>query len=131
MFLHTFYFLMIRLPPKSTRTDTLLPYPARFRSPGKRDQPHPNRLNQRSTGFFTDDYVVADAIRGFSDFTRIIGQALYGDEVVVDSKIRSEEHTSELQSLMRISYAVFYLKKNKTTKPTTLIDQKLRSDTKR
>src|SRR3546814_13830413 len=82
-----FFFLMIRRPPRSTRTDTLFPYTTLFRShvielavqirrgPRRHQQPHHHQ--------------------------------------------RSEEHTSELQSLMRISYAVFCLKKKKTTKMHT------------
>src|SRR3546814_6850404 len=82
---------MIRRPPRSTRTDTLFPYTTLFRSD------------------------VVRAIRDDAPFS------INGREVVarhLDSEIgqRSEEHTSELQSLMRISYAVFCLKKkNKTT----------------
>src|SRR3546814_16545934 len=81
------FFLMIRRPPRSTRTDTLFPYTTLFRSlPGDRHQQvgHPQGR-------------AADAA----------GRAAPG--------VRSEEHTSELQSLMRISYAVFCLTKNTTT----------------
>src|SRR3546814_10515475 len=99
-----FFFLMIRRPPRSTRTDTLFPYTTLFRS-GDRGIPrrrgsepvHPHRRHQR------------DAVR--------IGA---GSQARRRGRYRSEEHTSELQSLMRISYAVFCLKKknnrNKTTK---------------
>src|SRR3546814_19740591 len=78
-----FFFLMIRRPPRSTRTDTLFPYTTLFRSP---------RWPLRRGG----------KDRGQHSAT---GEG---------SKARSEEHTSELQSLMRISYAVFCLKKKKT-----------------
>src|SRR3546814_4736160 len=80
------FFLMIRRPPRSTRTDTLFPYTTLFRSrrPGRR-----GRGAGRSP-------VRADPGRP-------------GDR-------RSEEHTSELQSLMRISYAGFCLKKKKDMK---------------
>src|SRR3546814_9142634 len=81
-----FFFLMIRRPPRSTRTDTLFPYTTLFRSA---DQLLPGQLGDRSA--------VADP-----------GEA--------DRGRRSEEHTSELQSLMRISYAVFCLKKKKPKK---------------
>src|SRR3546814_4738503 len=87
MYVLILFFLMIRRPPRSTRTDTLFPYTTLFRS----------LLN----GIETDaEYVIA-----FSegDYTTNLPLA-----DVVD---RSEEHTSELQSLMRISYAVFCLKK--------------------
>src|SRR3546814_3980450 len=94
VFLYCFFFLMIRRPPRSTRTDTLFPYTTLFRSP-----PHARRPNgARSRGG-----VARRTGGGQSD-------ARAGD--------RSEEHTSELQSLMRISYAVFCLKKKTTYKQT-------------
>src|SRR3546814_9221296 len=74
---------MIRRPPRSTRTDTLFPYTTLFRSRADRQTDHPGRVPAR----------VRVHARQLSD--------------------RSEEHTSELQSLMRISYAVFCLKKKK------------------
>src|SRR3546814_9931765 len=89
---------MIRRPPRSTRTDTLFPYTTLVRSDaevprlvrvGARAQPHRDGAPGRR----------AAVVRG---------------PVAVP---RSEEHTSELQSLMRISYAVFCLKKNKHTAP--------------
>src|SRR3546814_6023599 len=81
------FFLMIRRPPRSTRTDTLFPYTTLFRS-----------LVDLADG-------VADAAdRG----DRALGRRLDRAD------LRSEEHTSELQSLMRISYAVFCLKKKNT-----------------
>src|SRR3546814_14449427 len=83
----TFFFLMIRRPPRSTRTDTLFPYTTLFRS---------CMLARRC--FQCIRLCVSDLDRGF--FRRDLGASL-----------RSEEHTSELQSLMRISYAVFCLKK--------------------
>src|SRR3546814_3200518 len=78
------FFLMIRRPPRSTRTDTLFPYTTLFRSYA------PVPLE-----------------------TRGIIVEWSGDELTVwaATQARSEEHTSELQSLMRISYAVFCLKK--------------------
>src|SRR3546814_12826926 len=78
-----FFFLLIRRPPRSTRTDTLFPYTTLFRSHGR---------------------------------VRVVR---YGDRHSCHDgrartcRQRSEEHTSELQSLMRISYAVFCLKKKK------------------
>src|SRR3546814_10385276 len=80
-----FFFLMIRRPPRSTRTDTLFPYTTLFRSVGRSPR------NLPFVGF---------PRRGYSP--------VQGDVLG-----RSEEHTSELQSLMRISYAVFCLKKKK------------------
>src|SRR3546814_11156661 len=86
--------LMIRRPPRSTRTDTLFPYTTLFRSA------HPDRDDGRE--------VAARDLQGLA--RRAARQRQEGREE------RSEEHTSELQSLMRISYAVFCLKKKKTTK---------------
>src|SRR3546814_6175729 len=78
------FFLMIRRPPRSTRTDTLFPYTTLFRSIPLRYSPEQSRMN---------------AIR-----SRCAGSMFAWI-------LRSEEHTSELQSLMRISYAVFCLNK--------------------
>src|SRR3546814_20339837 len=85
------FFLMIRRPPRSTRTDTLFPYTTLFRSPsspcrGQLVRPVGARCHRQGRG------------------------------------ARSEEHTSELQSLMRISYAVFCLKKKKTKIHQTTIE---------
>src|SRR3546814_6213944 len=82
---------MIRRPPRSTRTDTLFPYTTLFRSTG--------RLLQR---------VVAYGLRRLHPLLQIARLHQAGA-----LGPRSEEHTSELQSLMRISYAVFCLKKKK------------------
>src|SRR3546814_2347942 len=82
---------MIRRPPRSTRTDTLFPYTTLFRSPRVTMAVH--------TG--------ADATGGASYNNRS------GARQRSAAGRRSEEHTSELQSLMRISYAVFCLKKKK------------------
>src|SRR3546814_8704289 len=97
-----FFFLMIRRPPRSTRTDTRFPYTTLFRS-GSIDQAH---LEQRKIGGPTPD---------------VHHQHVDAVFVLARSKQRSEEHTSELQSLMRISYAVFCLtkKKQNTTKHLT------------
>src|SRR3546814_17121765 len=100
------FLLMIRRPPRSTRTDTLFPYTTLFRSHQLLEAAHRAELrvrDQRGHGaadrcFHVDGRVVA----GF-------GQAARQHD-------RSEEHTSELQSLMRISYAVFCLKKKKNKK---------------
>src|SRR3546814_4354999 len=86
------FFLMIRRPPRSTRTDTLFPYTTLFRSLGVAD-------HFRKGGGDLGGADVDDVVRG-ADRPR--------DELLLG---RSEEHTSELQSLMRISYAVFCLKK--------------------
>src|SRR3546814_14228914 len=90
---YVFFFLMIRRPPRSTLTDTLFPYTTLFRSvddpylaagPRPRDRQRPHR-------------------GAVARFDRELHQ--------LRIEPRSEEHTSELQSLMRISYAVFCLKK--------------------
>src|SRR3546814_8763429 len=95
---------MIRRPPRSTRTDTLFPYTTLFRSPDDGQQaPHPPRLSQeegRGSLSGTDREAGSPQIR-------ISGGPGF------PGPLRSEEHTSELQSLMRISYAVFCLKKKK------------------
>src|SRR3546814_4263568 len=104
---------MIRRPPRSTRTDTLFPYTTLFRSPvadtfalgalraslASRGKPsgYPRRA-------------MLGAPQRPPNRLRRIGQTTV---VAVEPVSRSEEHTSELQSLMRISYAVFCLKKKK------------------
>src|SRR3546814_20614251 len=99
-----FFFLMIRRPPRSTRTDTLFPYTPLFRSifgdPGA-DIPATKRLYGGGGG----------SVRAFG--YQMLGPLdASGDPLGGRSQVgRSEEHTSELQSLMRISYAVFCLKK--------------------
>src|SRR3546814_5597700 len=85
---------MIRRPPRSTRTDTLFPYTTLFRSP----------MNECSR-------VSWIAWRGDSGWLFQLLLALLLGLGSLPLEIRSEEHTSELQSLMRISYAVFCLKK--------------------
>src|SRR3546814_8782157 len=103
------FFLMIRRPPRSTRTDTLFPYPTLFRSCTPAAAliiPLIGSIWLRiSSGFFC-------FLR--SAMLRIARSSSVDPEG--DVAARSEEHTSELQSLMRISYAVFCLKK-KTTIP--------------
>src|SRR3546814_9225360 len=91
---------MIRRPPRSTRTDTLLPYTPLFRSTTARPAGHPF------------DLLVGVRPQEWQDRLFLFGQ---GDRQAVRPD-RSEEHTSELQSLMRISYAVFCLKKKKENK---------------
>src|SRR3546814_2149322 len=97
---------MIRLPPRSTRTDTLFPYTTLFRSPDRRgDQSGQFRRSAVQPARRGRRHQLADLFA--------IGR-LHG------SRVRSEEHTSELQSLMRISYAVFCLKKKTTTEITKI-----------
>src|SRR3546814_4139102 len=107
-----FFFLMIRRPPRSTRTDTLFPYTTLFRSPGPFGGSH-----QFQAGFRFG--VPGDRGRDLA-FHRPFWYGYrylpctHQDRCSRSGFDRSEEHTSELQSLMRISYAVFCLKKKKT-----------------
>src|SRR3546814_3849794 len=104
---------MIRRPPRSTRTDTLFPYTTLFRS---RFGP---RVSRRiSAAFFRSDRLSAGSLTCSNDPSRRRTDRHVGRRLDVyqhDDGGRSEEHTSELQSLMRISYAVFCLKKTKKT----------------
>src|SRR3546814_2772248 len=94
---------MIRRPPRSTRTDTLFPYTTLFRS---REALDANRLQV----FFQPIWnLQSDRLAGAESLARRSSPS-HGE---VSPANRSEEHTSELQSLMRISYAVFCLKKKK------------------
>src|SRR3546814_3088291 len=109
-----FFFLMIRRPPRSTRTDTLFPYTTLFRSPpkpracpGKRVGGENDRQARPSGGPHPKDRNSVEDPRG-----NHAGCAWTAPRSRL-RRWRSEEHTSELQSLMRISYAVFCLKKKK------------------
>src|SRR3546814_5568578 len=120
MILTLFVFLMIRRPPRSTRTDTLFPYTTLFRSAGI---PSNKRASPRSGTAPSVRSRDARASRQPTIAPRVgvsIGESRQilvdrGRGPVVIAIARSEEHTSELQSLMRISYAVFCLKKKKHT----------------
>src|SRR3546814_19029603 len=105
-------FLMIRRPPRSTRTDTLFPYTTLFRSDmqvkyrdGIRD------LDRLAQSNFKQDFKDLSEARQDAILELMSDQPKPGK---VSLTTRSEEHTSELQSLMRISYAVFCLKKKTT-----------------
>src|SRR3546814_2603699 len=108
------FFLMIRRPPRSTRTDTLFPYTTLFRSS------EPGRSHglaglsgrtrySRHRSFGHPGRWIADPV--------LLGRKQ--QDVAGSRRPRSEEHTSELQSLMRISYAVFCLKKKKNKQLST------------
>src|SRR3546814_2964599 len=92
------FFLMLRRPPRSTRTDTLFPYTTLFRSAAA----------ETATQTFEKGHIGGDLpqVAAPADGLRIL-------DALRELGFRSEEHTSELQSLMRTSYAVFCLKKKK------------------
>src|SRR3546814_6218534 len=111
---------MIRRPPSSTRTDTLLPYTTLCRAapePSRRWPPRASPSRRTASDSF-------DASGGFALAVEEDGVDLAADQQAECEQVdpqqhdqrpsRSEEHTSELQSLMRISYAVFCLKKKNT-----------------
>src|SRR3546814_3740744 len=102
---HLIFSLMIRIPPRSTRTDTLFPYTTLFRSSAK--------PACTSRIFFTPSLRVSPVRNTAAWFCMVRCMRLRISAVEVPPLARSEEHTSELQSLMRISYAVFCLKKKK------------------
>src|SRR3546814_8553279 len=101
---------MIHQPPRSTRTDTLFPYSTLFRSVG-------HHRAQRRLGGLAQDRETFGARVELTDVGRAGHETALHHQQAVDRLLhagraeRSEEHTSELQSLMRISYAVFCLKK--------------------
>src|SRR3546814_4983207 len=125
---------MIRRPPRSTRTDTLVPYTTLFRSlfaawalaairkatakPMAKNPLRmtllPERLNAVLLMGQLDDSLISQHLADHQilEAVALVDAAVDGDPVGLDfEQARSEEHTSELQSLMRISYAVFCLKK--------------------
>src|SRR3546814_3442748 len=114
-----FFFLMIRRPPRSTRTDTLFPYTTLFRS----------YVVDKATKLETIYDRIHEIRMRFEVLKRdahiaclqaiAAGENEQGARDRLAQQHRSEEHTSELQSLMRNSYAVFCLKKKKTTKNDT------------
>src|SRR3546814_13639385 len=113
-----FFFLKSRRPPRSIRTDTLFPYTTLVRSEAWRERLLGASAQVEAVLDFGDEDDVAELP---SDFTERL-DCLAGELAdwlarprAETLRERSEEHTSELQSLMRISYAVFCLKKKKTT----------------
>src|SRR3546814_4866267 len=104
---------MLRRPPRSTRTDTLFPYTTLFRSVANG--------YRRTLGLALGHYWIVGALlllagaMAFALFKLVPSELAPAEDC---GAFRSEEHTSELQSLMRISYAVFCLKKKKKQKST-------------
>src|SRR3546814_8575132 len=108
---------MVRRPPRSTRTDTLCPYTTLFRSAGRglcRADSRPDRRRRRGpAGRYRRASRRRAADRG--EVAETAGRGRVDRAAPVSRRVpdRSEEHTSELQSLMRISYAVFCLQQKK------------------
>src|SRR3546814_8681459 len=101
---------MILRPPRSTRTDTLFPYTTLFRS----------FIHSAMTDVLPDaqkdallQKIPAGKLGEGQDIAAAVAFLASAEAAYITGQTRSEEHTSELQSLMRISYAVFCLKKNK------------------
>src|SRR3546814_4684544 len=123
---------MIRRPPRSTRTDTLFPYTTLFRSDGSpvdgptapitwggvgTDAQHAVfQLLHQGTTLVPVDFIAS--IMPGDDLNPAHHRILLSNCFAQGAALRSEEHTSELQSLMRISYAVFCLKKHKKQRTT-------------
>src|SRR3546814_3792467 len=118
---------MIRRPPRSTRTDTLFPYTTLFRSRKRRRQHHRPRSRPAAAMRGREGLVQVDVHRIDA---QVAGTHTPDDRVEIGAVAidiaargvnrRSEVHTSELQSLMRISYAVFCLKKKKQQTSTDI-----------
>src|SRR3546814_6793574 len=126
--LFVFFFLMIRRPPRSPRTDTLFPYATLFRPATYRDRDGPQSRHRARQSYPPEGIcgeprrlpIISSGASPRAIHLSSTAKTFFGlkhhrlcHPAFVD---RSEEHTSELQSLMRISYAVFCLKKktNKT-----------------
>src|SRR3546814_3433605 len=123
---------MIRRPPRSTRTDTLFPYTTLFRSAFDSAAGRGGDFGGEVAFFLLDAFTELEADETLERDSRADVLAGGGDDfgdrgLAVDHEglrqQRSEEHTSELQSLMRISYAVFCLKKKNTYKTNTKMTQ--------
>src|SRR3546814_3837197 len=121
---------MIRRPPRSTRTDTLFPYTTLFRSGPTPIFPPDDEVRALFDRLGTaieladesafDIFTAASAtMASYFAFAHSIAAWMQRHGTDAAQARRSEEHTSELQSLMRISYAVFCLKKKKNQKQTT------------
>src|SRR3546814_2678768 len=134
MCIFVFFFLMIRRPPRSTRTDTLFPYTTLFRSPQREPEPRTRLPARRDAQPGDGGAQESRGLKPRSRAERTLARGRARRHLTLARKprnrplspirtapsssgLRSEEHTTELQSLMRIPYAVFCLKKkNKPTK---------------
>src|SRR3546814_6546949 len=114
---------MIRRPPRSTRTDTLFPYTTLFRAAGGCGRARTTDSSRiQMTSNRRTFAIISHPDAGKTTLTEKLllqGGAIHLAGEVKARGARSEEHTSELQSLMRISYAVFCLKKKNNTHSTT------------
>src|SRR3546814_2521181 len=118
---------MIRRPPRSTLTDTLCPYTTLFRSAGNSNMCQVSVKARQAVGVLYKQQVIGFIHKRFAnDVTEHVASNAWDfpfQGIIARWRHdRSEEHTSELQSLMRISYAVFCLKKkkqNNTKQPRT------------
>src|SRR3546814_6460858 len=104
---------MIRRPPRSTRTDTLFPYTTLFRSLRPADLQLGLQIGEHEAAVLEIEDRLAERLALARIFDGVVEGALCRGLRADRDRQRSEEHTSELQSLMRISYAVFCLKKKK------------------
>src|SRR3546814_10208129 len=122
-----FFFLIMRRPPRSTRTDTLFPYTTLVRSRIERERGLASAVEYKIRiqlhrvllwmGLLPGTELTSSRPPRFDRLgTRILPRVRREPGIRSSSRARSEEHTSELQSLMRISYAVFCLKKKKLKK---------------
>src|SRR3546814_5711955 len=109
-----FFFLMILRPPRSTRTDTLFPYTTLFRSAALSQFTMASPHNMASAPVLVQSPDRGGPAQPLLTVRNLVKHFAVRDPFWVRPR-RSEEHTSELQSLMRISYAVFCLKKKKHT----------------
>src|SRR3546814_20181231 len=128
LFSFFFFFLMIRRPPRSTRTDTLFPYTTLFRSRWNRYLAKVRIIGESTLSRVKSFSCLSSTWRhcreylpmAFNICCQLANLQMNIEPLFLTSyHDRSEEHTSELQSLMRISYAVFCLKKKTTTQSLT------------
>src|SRR3546814_8385610 len=115
-----FFFLMIRRPPRSTRTDTLIPYTTLFRSLPPLPAACVKTGVSDAASIFSDDRHRENQSRSMPVPDAHTCRRFASELRPPPENRRSEEHTSELQSLMRISYAVFCLKKKQKRKTDTI-----------